>query len=186
MTNPRLATRYAKSLMGLAQEQNQLEAVYADMEYLQGICKSNKDFVNLLRSPIIKPGVKKKIVSAVTEGKTGVLTNAFNNLIITKGRESNLPEIAATFIQQYKDYKGIRTVKITTAVPMEESAKKDIISKMKQDAGAAIEIDSVVDESIIGGFVLQTGDSLVDASIAYDLKAIQKQFMNNDFIYKIR
>jgi len=43
-----------------------------------------------------------------------------------------------------------------------------------------------VNESLIGGFVLQAGDQLVDASIAYDLKYIARQFENNDFIYKIR
>ncbi len=49
-----------------------------------------------------------------------------------------------------------------------------------------IELTAVVDENIIGGFVLQIGNTLVDASIAYDLNAIKKQFLNNDFIYKIR
>ena len=45
---------------------------------------------------------------------------------------------------------------------------------------------AAIDEKLIGGFVLQTGDKLIDASIAYDLKNIAKQFDNNDFIYKIR
>ena len=49
-----------------------------------------------------------------------------------------------------------------------------------------IELNATVDESLIGGFVLQVGDTLVDASIAYDLNVISKQFLNNDFIYKIR
>lgn len=49
-----------------------------------------------------------------------------------------------------------------------------------------MELQETVDENIIGGFVLKVGDKLVDASIAYDLKAITKQFNNNDFIYRIR
>ena len=68
MQNPRLATRYAKALIDLSIEKGQLEQVFADMQWLQAVCKSNKDFVNLLRSPIIKPDVKKKIVEAVTTG----------------------------------------------------------------------------------------------------------------------
>jgi F-type H+-transporting ATPase subunit delta len=186
MTNPRLATRYAKSLLGLAIEQNQLEQVKDDMQYIAGACKTNRDLVMLLQSPIIKPGIKQKILAAVTEGKIATLTAAFNSLLITKGRESNLPEIAATFIDQYKEYKNIRTVTLTTAVPVSEDFKQAIVSKMKTEAGATVEIETVVDEDIIGGFIMQTGDNLVDASIAYDLRAIKKQFMNNDFIYKIR
>jgi F-type H+-transporting ATPase subunit delta len=49
-----------------------------------------------------------------------------------------------------------------------------------------IELTTEVDEDLIGGFVLEIGDTLVDASVAYDLNAIRKQFLNNDFIYKIR
>ena len=49
-----------------------------------------------------------------------------------------------------------------------------------------IELETTVNKDLIGGFVLQAGDQLVDASIAYDLKNIAKQFDNNDFIYKIR
>jgi F-type H+-transporting ATPase subunit delta len=49
-----------------------------------------------------------------------------------------------------------------------------------------IEMETGVNEDLIGGFVLQAGDKLIDASIAYDLKNIAKQFENNDFIYRIR
>ena len=52
--------------------------------------------------------------------------------------------------------------------------------------GSRIALETKVDENIIGGFVIQTGDQLIDASIAYDLKAIARQFENNDFIYKLR
>jgi F-type H+-transporting ATPase subunit delta len=186
MTNPRLATRYAKSLIDLAIEQNQLENTYQDMVTMQIICKGNKDFVQLLKSPIVKPDTKKKIVAAVSGDKVGVLVNAFNTLLITKGREPNLPEIVNAFIQQYKNYKGIKSVKITTATELGEETKNAIVNKMYKDTNTNIELEAVVDANIIGGFILQAGDNLIDGSIAYDLKAIQKQFLNNDFIYKIK
>jgi F-type H+-transporting ATPase subunit delta len=183
MTNPRLATRYAKSLVDLATEQNQLNDVYNDMLTLKAICKSNKDFVQLLKSPIIKGTTKQKIVQAVTDGRVGNLTTAFNQLLVSKGRESNLPEIADAVIEQYKVINNIKTVKLTTATPIDDNARQAIINKIGHEK---IDLETVVDEKLIGGFVLQTGDQLMDASIAYDLKAIQKQFMNNDFIYKIK
>ena len=49
-----------------------------------------------------------------------------------------------------------------------------------------IELQTKVDESLIGGFILQIGDKMVEGSVAYDLKQIARQFENNDFIYKIR
>lgn len=187
MPNPRLASRYAKSLIDLALEQGQLEQVYADMQWLQAVTKSNRDFVNLLRSPVIKADKKKKIVEAVTTGKVSALTASFNTLLISKSREGYLPEIITAFISQYKTNKNIHTLTLTTAEPASEAVKKAIAEQVKKSGGIEnIELEEKIDESIIGGFVLQIGDKLIDASIAYDLKAIARQFDNNDFIYKIR
>jgi F-type H+-transporting ATPase subunit delta len=187
MPNPRLAARYAKSLIDLANEKNQVEQVYKDMLYLQALCKESHDFLTLMRSPVVKADKKVAIVLAVTKGKISELTDAFNRLMITKGRESYLPEISAAFIEQYKHQKGIHTVKLTTAVPVSEEMKKQIIGQVqKQTNMANIDLKTAVNEELIGGFVLEIGDQLVDASVAYDLNKIKSQFMNNDFIYKIR
>lgn len=187
MPNPRLAARYAKSLLDLSIEKGQLEKVYADMLWLQGVCKSNRDFVNLLRSPIIKSDTKEKIVSAVTSGKVSELTAAFNRLLVVKTRESYLPEIIAAFIAAYKEKKEIKTIQLTTAVTASDELKKAIVEQVKKSAGfSQVELEEKVDPSLIGGFVLQIDDQLVDASVAYDLRTIAKQFENNDFIYKIK
>jgi F-type H+-transporting ATPase subunit delta len=187
MPNPRLASRYAKSLLDLAIERGQLEEVYADMSLLQQVCKTNRDFVNLLRSPIVKAETKRKIVDAITVGKVSVLTASFNALLISKGRESNLPEIITAFVNQYKAHKNIHTVKLATAVPISDDVRKAIVDQVKKDGSyGTIELEEKVDESLVGGFMLQIGDKLVDASISYDLKNIARQFENNDFIYKIK
>jgi F-type H+-transporting ATPase subunit delta len=187
MPNPRLATRYAKSLIDLAIEKGELEKVYADMQWLNAVCKSNKDFVNLLRSPIINGETKKKILEAVTTGNISEMTAGFNRLLITKSRESNLPEISNAFITAYKEKKNIQTIKLTTASPVNDLIKNAIVEQIKSTTGYKnIEVVEKVDTAIIGGFVLQMGDQLVDASIAYDLRTIAKQFENNDFIYKVR
>ena len=187
MPNPRLASRYAKSLIDLAQEQGQLENVYNDVLLLQNIVKTNRDFSNLLRSPIVSADKKHKILEAITSGRVSPITTAFNKLLVSKGRESNLPEIITSFIQQYKDLKNIHTVKLTTAAPVSDNLKNAIIEQVKKTSNIQnIELETIIDESIIGGFVLQAGDKLVDASISYDLKEIARQFQNNDFIYSIR
>ena len=187
MPNPRLATRYAKALIDLAIEKGKLEEVYADMQWLQSVCKTNRDFVNVLRSPIIKGDKKKKIIAAVTTGRINEITNAFIRLIITKGRESNLPEISTAFVDAYKQKKNIHTIRLTTATPASDAIKNAIVAQIKKTAGYEnVELEESVNPDLIGGFVLQIGDKLVDASIAYDLRAIAKQFENNDFIYKIK
>lgn len=187
MQNPRLAGRYAKSLMDLAIEKNELEAVYNDMLLLQSIFKNSRQFVNLMRSPVVMPDKKREIFKAVTQGRVSQLTTAFYELLVRKNREANFPEIVNAFIEQYKEYKNIQTVTLTTARPISEQVKQEIIRKVQSESpNKTIDLKTEVKEDLIGGFVLEMGDRLVDASIAYDLKAIKKQFLNNDFIYKIR
>ncbi len=187
MQNPRLASRYAKSLIDLAVEKDQLEQVFADMKWLHAVCKSNRDFVNVLRSPIIKNDAKRKVIEAVTSGRISEIAAGFNRLLILKNRERHLPEIINAFISAYKEYKNIKIIKLTTAYPVTDVVKNAIVNQVKKTAGFQyVELEEKVDTGLIGGFVLQVDDKLVDASVAYDLKAIAKQFENNDFIYRIR
>lgn len=187
MPNPRLASRYAKSLLDLSIEKGELETVYADMQWLQAVCKSNRDFVSMLKSPVISSDKKEKILEAVTTGKISAMTAGFNRLLAIKHRESNLPEITAAFIALYKAHKNIYIVKLTTAAPVSDAVKEEIVSQVKKTSDMQqIELETSVDEKLIGGFVLQAGDKMIDASIAYDLRQIARQFENNDFIYKVR
>ena len=187
MPNPRLASRYAKSLLDLALETGQLEKVYADMQWLQAVTRSNRDFVNLLRSPIVKGDKKLGILNAVTRDRISEMTTSFNRLLVTKNRESFLPEIIEAFIRLYKEHRNINTVMLTTAVPVGDEIKRSLVEQLKKTTAMKnIELVAEVDPDLIGGFVLQAGDKLIDASIAYDLKAVARQFENNDFIYKIR
>lgn len=187
MQNPRLAGRYAKSLLDLATELNQLDAVCADMKLLQEICKTNPDFVSLLRSPVVKPTTKEKIVDAVIAGKINNTTATFIKLLVNKGRENFLPEIANAFVEQYNTVKGIYKVKLTTAAPVGDEVKAYIINKVKASTPIQnIELETVVKDELIGGFTLEVKDTLVDASILRDLKDIKKQFLENVYIQKIR
>ena len=187
MQNPRLAGRYAKSLIDLSIEKDLLEAVYKDMLFLQSICKSNRDFVNLLRSPIIKADKKAKIIEAVTEGRVSELTRSFNSLMVKKGRERYLPEVVNAFIDGYNEIKHIHRVKLSTAQPVSEDLKERIIGQLKASGSMPhIELETVVNEDLIGGFVLEFDNNLVDASIARDLKDIKKQFEQNIYVKQIR
>ena len=186
MQNPRLATRYAKSLLDLSVEQNELAEVYADMKLLQQINKSNPDFVALLRSPIINSDKKDKIIDAVVGDKVSKLTMLFVRLLTTKTRESNLPEIVTAFITQYNKLKNIQTVKLTTATAISDDLKNSIIAKLKDSVTGDIEIETSVQNELIGGFKLEIGGTLIDATILRDLNDVRKQFLNNEYIHNIR
>jgi len=186
MANLRLAGIYAKSLIDLATQQNQLETAYADMKFFQSVSRSSREFVNVLRSPIIHADQKNGIINAIAKDHVSVMTIAFTNLLVRKGREKALPEIADAFVEQYNAIKGIHEVTLTTAVAIGEDVKKSIEAKIKAEADfTTVELHTKTDESIIGGFVLEFNNNLLDASIARELKDIKKQFLNNEFVSKL-
>ena len=187
MQNPRLAQRYAKSLIDLVGEMNQLDAVYEDIIMLDTICKQSRDFVLMLKSPIITADKKNKIINAVTENKISKITQTFIKLLCSKNRESILPEIISSFIEQYNKIKGIHKVKLTTATPVTQEIIDSFIRKIESGAsGKNIQLETDVNEKLIGGFVLEMEGRLIDASILRDLNDVKKQFANNDWIHKLR
>ncbi|RYG53987.1 MAG: ATP synthase F1 subunit delta [Chitinophagaceae bacterium] len=187
MNNPRLASRYAKSLLGLAVEQGKLEEVYADIKFLKNLGAGNPDFIAVLRSPVIAADKKGKIIHAVINGRVSILTAAFINLLVKKARESNMPEIVGAFIAQYNEMKGIHQVKVTTAAPISKEMENEIVAKVKSNPGFQnIELQTLVDESLIGGYKFEMGDVLIDASILRDLNDVRKQFRSNEYIHRIR
>lgn len=187
MSNPRLAIRYAKSLIDLALEKGQLEEVFADIKFLQKIIKSNPDFVALLKSPVIQEDKKNKIIGSVIAGRVSNLTALFIKLLGVKTRESNLPEIVTSFIDQYNKVKEIHKVRLTAATPISDELKNSFIKKIKSSNHIEnIELETIVDKNLIGGFVLEMEGKMVDASIMRDLIDVKKQFQNNDYIHKLR
>jgi F-type H+-transporting ATPase subunit delta len=156
------------------------------MKYIHAVCNASSEFVNLLRSPIIKADQKNSIINSVTKDKVSLLTNSFTVLLVKKGRERDLPEMATAFIEQYNALKGIHQVTLTTAVEVSSDLKKSIEDKVKaENKFATVELTTKTDDALIGGFVLEFNNNLVDASIARDLRDIKKQFLSNEYVGKI-
>ena len=183
MQNPRLAARYAKSLLDLAVEQNSIESTLLDMQLLEGVCKASNEFCTMLRSPVIQADKKEAVVSAVLGDKITPLTKSFVHLLVTKVRESALPEIAAAFISQYNIMKKIRTVRLTTATPVDDTVKETIRTKVAANMpDHTIDLQTAVNADLIGGFMLEMDNNLIDASVRRDLADIRKQFLDKSYV----
>ena len=187
MQNPRLASRYAKSLLDLAVEKNCLDAVLQDMQVLNAVCTESRDFDMMLRSPIINADKKLSVINEVLKRfNINQFTQALLNLLVAKGRELNLPEIAPAFIEQYNSLKNIRTVKLTTAVPVTEAVRSNIAAKVASFMPTdKIELKTAVDERLIGGFVLEMEDRLFDASVQKSLNDLKNQVIDTSYVPKI-
>lgn len=182
MSTYRIASRYAKSLLDLAIEQGKLDIVLKDVESFVKATE-NRDFALLLKSPLVKSDKKEKVLDAIFQGKIDPLTNSFLHIIIRKGRESELADIAQEFINQYRAIKGISIVKIVSAEPIAEETLSSIRQKLldsKMTRGN-IEFITTVDKNLIGGFVISFEDKLYDASISHQLDLLRKQFTSKEY-----
>ncbi len=183
MSVTRIAARYAKSLIDLAQEQDKLEKVLEDIKQFQ-TATANRDFYLLLKSPIINASKKQQVFNALFEGQYDELTQAFFRIILNKGREEYLADIANEFVNQYKGIKGISTVQLTTAAPL----SAETVSRIKQQLTASdatdkqVDLRTKVDDELIGGFVIEFDDKLYDASVANRLAKLKKEFSSNEYV----
>lgn len=179
----RVSTAYAKSIITLAQEQNLLDQVYEDMILTCKIGNDSVELRNLLLNPIISPVKKVSIIEAIFQNKVNNLTFSFFKLIAKKGRESLLLTIASAYIDEYKILKGIQTASIVTAVEIDDNTKQSIKEILTTNS-ESVEFSFKVDESLIGGFILNTKGNQIDASVRNKLNSIKKQFKINPYISK--
>ena len=182
MSVQRIASRYAKSLLDLSVEQEKLERVNEDMLAISKLM-AQRDFQSMIKSPIIQASKKDSIIRAALGGKLDDLSLGFILLLINKGRERLLKEIAIEFASQYKRFKGISSFKIISAAPL-SSEQVEAITKKLQKQGLCqekVEIETQVKEDLIGGFIVEFDDLVYDASVKNTLSQTAKNFQGNIF-----
>ena len=182
MADLRVASRYVKSLLGLAVEQGQLEAVHRDMLLFSKVCRESRDFSMMLKSPVIRHEKKRDILGKIFTGKMNKLTLAIIDIVTRKNREPLLAAIANEFHNAYNVQMGIGGASITTTIPMDKELRAEIETIVKKLSDKkTVEIDEKVDQELIGGFILKVGDRQIDASIRSKLNALKLKFTENPF-----
>ena len=182
MSEYRIASRYAKSLLGLANEKGQLEEVNKDMLMFSELIEENRDFELLLKSPIVTHGKKLSILKKVFDGKVNDLTLSIFEILTRKHRERHLPAIAAEFHHQYNSFKGVEEATVTTTFALDDDLKKEFEAVIAKISGKGVELTEKVDEDLIGGFILKIGDRQIDDSITARLSALRLKFSQNPYV----
>jgi len=185
MSDIRVASRYAKSLIDLAQEKGIVEEVHADMQLFSKTVKDNRDFKLFLTNPIIKHDKKLVILQSLFQNKVQPLTQTFFSIVTQKQREAILDNVATEFIRQYNELKGIEIAYITTAVPLSPELRTQVNQRLATITGKTIQLIEKVDLNMIGGFILRVGDKQVDDSIRTDLRHLKQKFEENPYINKL-
>jgi len=176
MSELTVAIRYAKALIDLAEEQNSVEVMKADMDLFHHTLRVNAELKAVLANPIVSHSKKINILDAVFGEKVNKLSIMFFKLMINKGRGEVLYETAQVYKDMYDEKNHIVKAKVVSAAELSEVNKSKMISDIKAATGGEVHLDARVDPSLIGGFVLTVGDRQVDTSISTDLKKLKKEF----------
>lgn len=185
MSDIRVASRYAKSLLDLAQEKGIVEQVQQDMTLFTKTVNESRDFKLFLSNPIINHGKKLTVLKSVFAGKVNPLTLTFFTIITQKNREAILESVALEFEKQYNITKGIAIANVTSATPLTPALREQIKQKVAQQTGKTIQLKETVDSSLIGGFILRVGDTQIDSSIRTNLRSLKNKFSENPYINKL-
>jgi len=155
------------------------------MKSIAAHAQESRDLFLLLKSPIVSGDKKLAILNAVYEGKVDALTLKFIQLTVAKKRENLLDEIAKQFVAEYYDFKGIVRATLTTAIEINPALKDKIKAQVEAETKKSVEFTEKVDNGIIGGYVLEYDNKLLDASVIHQLNQIRNKFSKNEFIKTI-
>lgn len=177
MSVQRIASRYASTLVEIAQDQNEIDQVHEDVRTLRGAMSISRELQLLMESPIIHGSKKYKALEAIFKGKISDLSLKFLDIVCRKGREPLLEAILDAFREAYKELKGVTEVELTTAAEIDDNTLEAIRKKIATLPGTRenIEITKTLDERLIGGFVVQYDDKVYNASVAHDLETLRRQ-----------
>lgn len=178
MRNLRVANRYAKALLGLAEENNFSEQAFADMKLVCSAFQESKELKTVLKSPIVRISKKLNIINAIFKGRIHEVSLRYLNIITRKKRASLIEGIAYEFQKIHKQRLDIETVTLITAGTIDETLNEKSLEISHQlTPRSRIEFNKIIDPEIIGGFILRVGDMQYDASVKTKLAKLKKHLI---------
>ncbi len=176
MSGSRAAKRYAKAVLLQATDVNLTEVVFDDMQSIIKTIADSNELNEMLQSPVYKDEDKKEALNKIFANQSDT-TKALIATLITNKRASLLNDVAVSYVDIYKESQGIKVAQVTTAVPLSSELETKVLAKVKELTGSEkVTLESAIDESIIGGFILRIGDLQYNASISNSLAKIKREF----------
>ena len=179
MNESRAALRYAKATLNLAVEQKATDAIDRDMRSIVQTISDSNELKEMLASPILEGSSKKEVLLTLFKNFNEITKEVFS-LLVSKKRIDLLYEVASKYIALNEDLKGENVALVTTAVPLTPSLEKKILSQIGKITNNKITLENLIDESIIGGFILRIGDLQYNASISNKLNSLKREFTNSN------
>ena len=173
-----ISMRYARALLSFATEQGIEDAIYGNMSQLVHTLDKIKELPVLLRAPVLTPEERVGIICEAVDSN-GVFEQ-FARLVVKEEREEFLFFIAHCYMTLYRKAKGLLSVSFTTATPISDTFFSKVQKLLEQSSGAKVELNNIVDSSIIGGFIYEADSVRLDASVKGQLNDIRKKMVEQN------
>lgn len=177
MVGTRAAIRYAKAILAVAQEKGATAEVGADMNLIETTIANNLELNTFLQNPTISSEAKENVLKEVFAA-TNDTTHKLFQLLAENKRFEILPAIAAEYSKLMDQLNNVEVAEVTTALPLDAEMEAKVLAKIKEFTSKTVTIKNIVDQSIIGGFILRIGDQQFNASIANRLKVLKRELSN--------
>ena len=197
-----IATRYATALLKLVDETGSGELVAAQVQVIEKALDEVTDFRLAVDDPAVAAVQKISLFEASLKDSMAQELHKFLELLIRNGRIGDVRLVLTTFVTEYYRSRHIKRARLVVAdpalldpeptpsdpVPVEgslrqaqrpalESRLRELIGK---ETGCELLLETKVDPSLIGGFVFEVEDMILDASVSRQLDVIRHQFIEKN------
>ena len=197
-----IATRYATALLKLVEETGSGELVAAKVQVIEKALDEVPDFRRAVDDPAVAAVQKISLFEAALKDSMAQELHKFLELLIRNGRIGDVRLVLTTFVTEYYRSRHIKRARLVVAdpalldpeptpsdpVPVEgslrqaqrpalESRLRDLVEKQ---TGCRLILKTEVNPSLIGGFVFEVEDTVLDASVSRQLDFIRRQFIEKN------
>lgn len=177
MLDIKITNRYAKALLQLAIEEKKLETIASDLDSVKRTINLSRELNLVLKSPIIKTLKKKNIFHHLFDAKISDTSLKFCELVIQRQRSDLLESIIDRFFDLKDEYENVKKVDVKTAIELDENQIQQLKSILEQNLNKSVRLNLSIDKSLIGGFIVQIDDTMINASLRYQLEVLRKKFL---------
>jgi len=159
-----VARPYAEAMFELARDASSL-AADADALALAAVIAGDESMRSVLSDPRVSAAQKKDLFAAVgAAGLTATVKNLLS-LLVDNHREVLIGSITEQFDELKRDFERVVRARITSAQPLDEAQRAELVSALEKRYGKKIEAELDVDPQLLGGARVQVGDQVIHASV---------------------
>lgn len=179
MSNSTVAKRYAQALFELAQQQQILAEVGADLAELKAVIHNSPELLTLLAVPKLSSERKKQLVAEVFANVHPVVLNTLY-VLIDKKRIADISSLVDAYVVLAASAQGIAEATVFSTRELTDEERTSISTSFAQLVGKqALNITNVIDPSLLGGVRIQIGNHIYDSSIVSKLDRLKRELIGS-------